>query len=305
METKSPQTPDSGSEWPHERQGPADSDSQWPTETEEQSDTEPEWDDSWDREAESEPEAVHNLRFPDFIQFYECLPASRYSQVCNRQLLTLHPVSTIFAFLACQAIDYHPTLYFESCSLTFYPLCRGFQPGIEKGDKNKLRSLIDLQVGYPMMFSLWNPNSTQETHCGVLELSAPEGIAFLPQWMMKNLQLKEGERVRVSKATLPKGTYIKLKPHTSDFLDITNPGAMLEVALRWYTCLTVGDTLVLPYGNNEFRIDVVEARPEGGVSIIDTDCEVDFAQAHDYDEPPKPATAVSFSSTRPQEKGSN
>jgi ubiquitin fusion degradation protein 1 len=45
--------------------------------------------------------------------------------------------------------------------------------------------------------------------------------------MMQNLLLQEGDMVFIKNATLPKGTYVKLQPHTTDFLDITNPKAML------------------------------------------------------------------------------
>lgn len=44
---------------------------------------------------------------------------------------------------------------------------------------------------------------------------------------MQNMLLQEGDTVRVKNATLPKGTYVKLQPHTMDFLDISNPKAML------------------------------------------------------------------------------
>jgi ubiquitin fusion degradation protein 1 len=44
--------------------------------------------------------------------------------------------------------------------------------------------------------------------------------------MMQNMLLQEGDTVRVKNATLPKGTYVKLQPHTTDFLDISNPKAM-------------------------------------------------------------------------------
>lgn len=44
--------------------------------------------------------------------------------------------------------------------------------------------------------------------------------------MMENLLLQEGDIVRVKNMTLPKGTYVKLQPHTKDFLDISNPKAM-------------------------------------------------------------------------------
>jgi ubiquitin fusion degradation protein 1 len=87
--------------------------------------------------------------------------------------------------------------------------------------------------------------------------------------------------VQVKNASLAKGTYMKLQPHTKDFLDISNPKAMLvnlpfsyiytlatamlsvcarvtlvsyltsmficrlERSLRGYSCLTTGDTIMV------------------------------------------------------------
>lgn len=49
---------------------------------------------------------------------------------------------------------------------------------------------------------------------------------------MENMLLQEGDIVHVKNASLSKGTYVKLQPHTTDFLDISNPKAML-VLLIW------------------------------------------------------------------------
>ena len=83
---------------------------------------------------------------------------------------------------------------------------------------------------------------------------------FGPQ-MMLNLLLEEGSLVQVQNVSLPKGTYVKLQPHTTDFLDISNPKAVLERTLRGYTCLTKGDTFVLQYNDRRYHIDVVDAKP--------------------------------------------
>lgn len=48
----------------------------------------------------------------------------------------------------------------------------------------------------------------------------------------------------------------------------------LEMALRAYACLTVGDTITIGHGSNTFFIDVVEVRPGNAISIIDTDVNV-------------------------------
>jgi ubiquitin fusion degradation protein 1 len=97
--------------------------------------------------------------------------------------------------------------------------------------------------------------------------------------------------VRVQYTKLSKGNYVKLRPQTKDFLDISNPKAVLETTLRSYTCLTVGDSILINYNNKRYFIDIVEARPNDAVSIVDTDCEVDFAPPLDYVEPVRSAGA--------------
>ena len=52
-----------------------------------------------------------------------------------------------------------------------------------------------------MLFKLTNMKTGQATHCGVLEFSAPEGICYIPYWMMSNLCLPEGERIEVRRMT--------------------------------------------------------------------------------------------------------
>mmetsp|Transcript_993 Transcript_993/g.3237 ORF Transcript_993/g.3237 Transcript_993/m.3237 type:complete len:279 (-) Transcript_993:96-932(-) len=110
-------------------------------------------------------------------------------------------------------------------------------------------------------------------------------MVYLPYWMMQNLLLGEGDILRVAYTTLPKGTFVKLRPQTKDFLDISNPKAVLETTMRGYTCLTVNDTILINYNNKRYFIDIVEAKPGNAISIVDTDCEVDFAPPLDYVEP--------------------
>ncbi|OMO75540.1 Ubiquitin fusion degradation protein UFD1 [Corchorus olitorius] len=118
--------------------------------------------------------------------------------------------------------------------------------------------------------------------------------------MMENLLLQEGDIVRVKNVTLPKGSYVKLQPHTKDFLDISNPKAILETTLRNYSCLTTGDSIMVAYNNKKYYIDIIETKPSNAISIIETDCEVDFAPPLDYKEPERPAVATSSSKALPQ-----
>ena len=172
-----------------------------------------------------------------------------------------------------------------------YPVSFVDRAELDKGDKiilppsalDRLSQIGDLD--FPMLFNIENVKEKTKTHCGVLEFIADEGVCYLPYWMMQNLRLVEGDVLRVKNAQLPKGTYVKLQPQTSDFLNISNPKAVLETCLRNYTCLTVNDTFMIEYNKKRYFIDVIEAKPADGVCVVETDCEVDFAAPLDYVEP--------------------
>ncbi|KAJ3691727.1 hypothetical protein LUZ61_020891 [Rhynchospora tenuis] len=180
-----------------------------------------------------------------------------------------------------------------------YPSSFIDKPLLEAGDKiimppSALDRLAHLNVEYPMLFELRNVATSRTSHCGVLEFTAEEGMIYMPYWMMQNLLLQEGDIITVKNVTLPKGTYVKLQPHTTDFLDISNPKAILEKTLRSFSCLTTGDSIMVAYNSKNYYIDIVETKPSSAVSIIETDCEVDFAPPLDYKEPQpaKPANPV-------------
>jgi hypothetical protein len=66
----------------------------------------------------------------------------------------------------------------------------------------------------------------------------------------------------------------------------------LEKTLRNFSCLTTGDSIMVAYNNKKYYIDIVETKPSHAISIIETDCEVDFAPPLDYKEPEKPKSVV-------------
>ncbi|KAF5727184.1 ubiquitin fusion degradation protein 1 isoform X2 [Tripterygium wilfordii] len=191
---------------------------------------------------------------------------------------------------------YHGTSFEQTYRC--YPASFIEKPQIESGDKiimppSALDRLASLHIDYPMLFELRNEATDRFSHCGVLEFIAEEGMIYMPYWMMENLLLQEGDIVRVKNVTLPKGKYVKLQPHTKDFLDISNPKAILETTLRNYSCLTTGDSIMVAYNNKKYYIDIIETKPSNAISIIETDCEVDFAPPLDYKEPEKPVAPVS------------
>lgn len=84
--------------------------------------------------------------------------------------------------------------------------------------------------------------------------------------------------------SLKKATFVKLRAQSVDFLEVHNPRATLEVALRQFSCLTVGDIIRIPHADKFFELEVREVQPDGAASIIETDCNVDFEEPLGYKE---------------------
>ena len=91
-----------------------------------------------------------------------------------------------------------------------------------------------------MVFELSADVSTKRSFCGVEEFTAPEGSIVVPKWMMDNLGVWEGVPISVRRVKLPRGSYVKLQPHTSEFLKVNDTKAMLEWVLPKFVVLSVG-----------------------------------------------------------------
>ncbi|KAI0273359.1 ubiquitin fusion degradation protein I [Gloeopeniophorella convolvens] len=156
-----------------------------------------------------------------------------------------------------------------------------------------LAHITSLDLEGPWMFKLRNPqNPAASTHAGVLEFIAEEGVVHLPYWMMKTLRLNEGDPIRITGAELPKGKFVKFQAQHVHFLEISDPKAVLEQALRNFSALTQGDIIEISYNSIVFGLLVMEATPGGeGICILDTDLEVDFAAPVGYVEPERPKAA--------------
>jgi ubiquitin fusion degradation protein 1 len=164
---------------------------------------------------------------------------------------------------------------------------------IDRGDKiilpqSALNILSRLHIQYPMLFKLTNEAvGGIEVHCGVLEFVAEEGTVILPTWLFDFLCLEAGGYLQVDSVSLVKGTFVKLQPFTSDFLEISNPKAVLENTLRHFSTLTEGERIKIDFAGKKYEIEIKETRPAKAVTIIEADIEVDFEAPKDYVEPPR------------------
>jgi len=182
-----------------------------------------------------------------------------------------------------------PTRRFEE-QYHCYSVAYADKAHLEKGDKillppSAFDTLARLQVDYPMLFRLTSTTDERTTHCGVLEFTAEEGTCYIPFWMMQNLLIEEGAVITVTNVSLPKASFVKLQPQSVDFLEISNPRAVLEHALRNFSCVTKGDVIQIPYNNKNYHFALQDVQPQDAACIIETDCNVDFDAPVGYKEP--------------------
>ncbi|PMD17661.1 putative ubiquitin fusion degradation protein 1 [Hyaloscypha hepaticicola] len=177
-------------------------------------------------------------------------------------------------------------------------------PGPEREDLNyggkiimppsALEKLTRLHITYPMLFELFNGQAERTTHCGVLEFIAEEGKVYLPHWMMQTLLLDTGDLIQIKSTDLPSASLVKLQPQDTNFLEITDPKAVLEKAFRQFSTLTKGDIFSFKYNDTIYEVAVLEVKPTSeklGVSMLETDVSVDFAPPVGYKEPQSSRTS--------------
>lgn len=151
-----------------------------------------------------------------------------------------------------------------------------------------LNKLSMLNIKYPMLFELTVNETGKITHGGVLEFTAEEGRAYLPNWMLDTLGVIPGALITIRSTDLPLGQFVKLEPQSVDFLDISDPKAVLENALRNFSTLTVDDIVEISYNNKYYKIKILEVKPESGsnsICVVETDLVTDFAPPVGYVEP--------------------
>lgn len=168
-----------------------------------------------------------------------------------------------------------------------------------------LSKLTMLHIRYPMLFELTNESAGITTHSGVLEFVAEEGRVYIPQWMMQVLKLQPGSLIKIASCDLPNGLFVKIEPQLVDFLDISDPKAVLENALRKFSTLTVNDVIEIDYNDTKYGIKILEVRPDSssqGICVVETDLETDFAPPVGYVEPerqPTPAKSLNLKNVKP------
>lgn len=107
---------------------------------------------------------------------------------------------------------------------------------------------------------------------------------------MQTLQLDVGDMIQIKSTSLELAKMVKLQPQSTNFLEISDPKAVLEKAFRNFATLTKGDVFNFEYNDEVYEVAVLEVKPETekmGVCMIETDVSVEFAPPVGYVEPQK------------------
>lgn len=141
----------------------------------------------------------------------------------------------------------------------------------------------------PLVFEIKTSKGLR-THVGVWEFSAEEGHMIAPKWVLDNLELEEGSKVRIRMVELPRGTFLRLQPFTKRFLQVnqndrTKVIATLEFMMPKFAAFTVGDVIETMHDGEAFRFFVLDAKPDRCINCIAEpylDMEIDFVTALDW-----------------------
>ncbi|KAG5943948.1 hypothetical protein E4U60_006370 [Claviceps pazoutovae] len=180
------------------------------------------------------------------------------------------------------------------------------RPELNYGSKiilppSALDKVSKLHVQWPLLMEMINGEKGRHSHAGVLEFIAEEGRAYIPQWMMLSLGMDVGDMIQIRTTSLELAKMVKLQPQSVNFLEISDPKAVLERAFRNFATLTKGDVFNFEYNDEIYDVAVLDVKPETdkmGVSMIETDVSVEFAPPVGYVEPEKKSGTNTPGSTR-------
>ncbi|ADM12438.1 ubiquitin fusion degradation protein 1 [Encephalitozoon intestinalis ATCC 50506] len=143
-----------------------------------------------------------------------------------------------------------------------------------------LVDLVSFQIQPPFTFEISHSDGVFKTHCGVLEFTGEEGQVVVPSWMYQQLSMGDVDKVELKYMTFPLGRFVKLIPHSVDFLEVENPKQELELCLRNYQVLSEGDEILFQFDEvGSMRFTVAHIEPSSSaVYIVDTDLAVDFLE---------------------------
>ena len=139
----------------------------------------------------------------------------------------------------------------------------------------------------PFVFRVKNKETQYGMVCGVHEFTAPPGVIHISYGLMAQMNINEGDTVTIELVHPPKGEYIKIKPHQTEFIELHNPKVILEKHMSEnYPVITKGQAISIKYEakGKVYYIDIVETGPSEVILTLNCDLNVDFDEPYDYQE---------------------
>jgi hypothetical protein len=118
-----------------------------------------------------------------------------------------------------------------------------------------------------------------------LDFRAPENYIFVPNWLMKTLDLRPGDVADVSFVRIKLAGLVVFQPLTLSWDKLMethlNPKSLLEHEINKYSSLTAGSTIAIEINGVEYPLLVKETKSESGVAlrgvrVQDSDINVDI-----------------------------
>ncbi|CAK73140.1 unnamed protein product (macronuclear) [Paramecium tetraurelia] len=99
-------------------------------------------------------------------------------------------------------------------------------------------------------------------YVGVLEFTADEGTCVVPDWIFDAMGFSNGLSIPINCNRINKfGSLIKVQPHKSAFIKLSDPKDILKTYLKNFTCLTQDETITINYQDVNYLIDIVKVEP--------------------------------------------
>eukprot|EP01012_Entosiphon_sulcatum_P005153 TRINITY_DN12215_c0_g1_i1.p1 TRINITY_DN12215_c0_g1~~TRINITY_DN12215_c0_g1_i1.p1 ORF type:complete len:750 (+),score=145.51 TRINITY_DN12215_c0_g1_i1:25-2274(+) len=150
-----------------------------------------------------------------------------------------------------------------------------------------LRILQCSDLKLPLLVEV-KPASGRRAYCAVADYNSPDGNVIVPDWMMVDLFLTEGQRVEIRCVELPLCSYCKLQPQSQEFYKVQDPKSVLTVGLMQYAALTEGTSIPIEHEGQTYLMEVVELKPEPAVSLLSNfamfEVPLEFVPAPDYED---------------------
>lgn len=150
-----------------------------------------------------------------------------------------------------------------------------------------LQRLLDMNIieeGKGMHFRIHSPAYKIVIHCGVLDFSGSGSQLYAPSWIMEYCNIRPGDSVVVASIKLEPGTFMKIQPQSTKFLEIDDPEAVLTRLLPNFSCIMKGQYLRFVHDNTKYDIKILETKPDVAVSLLNTNITVEFAEPVGYAE---------------------